>query len=455
VIAPARAAAFEALLAVEKRRADLPHALARARNALHDERDRSLAGEIATGTLRWQATFDHLIAHISSRRVERLDPEVRVILRLTIFQLLHLDRVPASAAVNDAVSMTRRAGKSSAAPLVNAVLRRISRERDRLPLPPRPSNTTNREAALDYLSITLSHPRWLVARWLDRYGFDGAEAWARFNNAAAPLTLRANRLRVSREDLSAQLRAHGIETTPTRFAPDGLVATAGNPLLTPIAERGLFVVQEEASQLVPLMAPASEGQRILDACASPGGKTIALAALQRDTGLIVAADVRERRVALLQRTVRASGARSIRTLHADASRLPFAPGSFDGALLDVPCSGLGTVRRDPDLKWRREESELASLSAAQAALLHEIATAIRPGGWLVYATCSSEPEENELVVRAFLARGGFELAVPDHLPAAIGGLVNSEGFLQTQPARNGMEAFFAAALVRTKAVAIN
>ncbi len=455
MIAPARAAAFETLLAVEKRRADLPHALARARSGLHDERDRSLAGEIATGTLRWQAAFDHLIAQISSRRIERLDPEVRVILRLTIFQLLHLDRVPASAAVNDAVSMTRRAGKSSAAPLVNAVLRRISRQRERLPLPPRPSSATDREAALDYLSITLSHPRWLVARWLDRYGFDGAEAWARFNNSAAPLTLRANTLRVTREDLSAQLRAHGVETTATRFAPDGLVVTAGNPLLTPLAEQGLFVIQEEASQLVPLMAPAMEGQRILDACASPGGKTIALAALQRDTGLIVAADVRDRRVALLRRTVRASGGRSIRVLPADASRLPVPPGSFDGALLDVPCSGLGTVRRDPDLKWRRDESELASLSAAQTAMLHEVATLIRPGGWLVYATCSSEPEENELVVRPFLARGGFELSIPDHLPAAIRGLVNSEGFLQTQPPRDGMEAFFAATLVRTDAVAIN
>ena len=339
--------------------------------------------------------------------------------------------------------------------MVNAVLRRISRERDRLPLPARPTAGSDRETVLDYLSITLSHPRWLTARWLDRYGFDAAEAWATFNNSPAPLTLRANTLRTARDDLSAQLRAQGVETAPTRFAPDGLVATAGNPLLTPLAEQGLFVVQEEASQLVPLMAPATAGQRVLDACASPGGKTIALASLQKDDGLIVAADVRGRRVALLERTVGVAGARSIRIVQADASRLPFRPFSFDGALLDVPCSGLGTVRRDPDLKWRREESELAKLSTAQRAMLREVAAAIRPGGWLVYATCSSEPEENEAVVQAFLSDGGFELAIPKDLPASVRPLIDARGFLQTQPPRDGMEAFFAAAMVRTEPLAIN
>ena len=455
MIAPARAAAFDTLLAVENRRADLPHALAHSRAGLHDERDRALAGEIATGTLRWQGAFDHVIARFSSRPITRLDPEVRVILRLTTFQLLHLDRVPASAAVNDAVSMTRRSGKTSAAPMVNAVLRRISRERDRLPLPAKPAAGSDREAALDYLSVTLSHPRWLAARWLDRVGFDAAEAWASFNNSPAPLTLRANTLRIARDDLSAQLRGHGVETTPTRFAPDALVVIAGNPLLTPLAGKGLFVVQEEASQLVPLMAPATAGQRVLDACASPGGKTIALASLQKDNGLIVAADVRGRRVELLERTIHASGAASIRILRADASRVPFPPFSFDGVLLDVPCSGLGTVRRDPDLKWRRAESDLAKLSTAQRAMLREVASVIRPGGWLVYATCSSEPEENEAVVQAFLADGGFELAIPKDLPDSVRPLLDARGFLQTLPPRDGMEAFFAAAMVRTKALAIN
>jgi 16S rRNA (cytosine967-C5)-methyltransferase len=228
VIAPARLAACEALRAVNSRAADLPAALARVRSALRDERDRALAGEIVTGTLRWQGAFDRVIGVFSGRPLDRLDPEVLDILRLTVFQLLHLDRVPASAAVNDAVQLTRKVGKSSSASFVNAILRRASRERAGLPLPPR--TVGDAAAELDYLETTLSHPRWLVERWRDRHGFEAAEAWCRFNNTPAALTLRANRLHVTRESLAEALHAAGVDTTPTRFAPDGLVVRRGNPL---------------------------------------------------------------------------------------------------------------------------------------------------------------------------------------------------------------------------------
>jgi 16S rRNA (cytosine967-C5)-methyltransferase len=450
MIAPARLAAYEALLAVESARADLPHALARARDRLTDERDRALAGEVATGTLRWQGAFDHVIAAFTSRPIAKLDREVLVILRLTIFQLLHLDRVPASAAVNDAVSLTRKAGKKSAAALVNALLRRVSRERGTLPLPPRPEPPFERAAALDYLTITLSHPRWLAARWLDRYGFDAAEAWERFNNAPAALTLRANRLRTTREELSAALRRTGVETVPTRLAPDGLVVTSGNPLPTPLAGEGAFVVQEEASQLVTLMTHASPGETVLDACASPGGKTTAMAADMEDTGLIVASDVRDRRIELLRRTVAASGATDIRVVQADASRpLPFAP-RFDCVLLDAPCSGLGTLRRDPDLKWRRNESDFPALQALQRRMLREVAAVLKPDGRLVYSTCSSELEENEALVREFTSTSEWRVVKPTGLPAGVGTLITDEGFLRTYPFRDGVEAFFAAVLRRER-----
>jgi 16S rRNA (cytosine967-C5)-methyltransferase len=448
MIGAARVVAYETLLAVETERADLPHALVHARESLKDERDRALAGEIATGTLRWQAAFDHVIGLFTRRPAARMDAEVRVILRLTIFQLLHLDRVPASAAVNDAVSLTRRAGKRSAAPLVNAVLRRVSRERPRLPLPPRPAASADREAALDYLSITLSHPRWLVARWLDRYGFDRAAAWAEFNNTPAPLTLRTNPLRTTTEALVEALAGAGVETQAARFAPEGLVVTRGNPLLTPLAGEGLFVVQEEASQLVPLMTGVKAGERVLDACASPGGKTTAMAAMMQDRGLIVACDVRRRRVALLNRNVIVSGARSVHIVQADAAApLPFGP-VFDRVLLDAPCSGLGTVRRDPDVKWRRRESDFAHLRRLQMEMLRQTAAVLRPGGRLVYSTCSSEPEENEEVVRAFAAEAGMRPDAPPALPPAIAPLINELGHLRTYPFRDGVEAFFAAILRR-------
>ena len=450
MIAPARIAAYEVLRAVGSGRDDLPGALARNRTSLPDERDRALAGEIATGTLRWQAACDHIVGEVTGRPVAKLDPEVLDILRLTIFQLLHLDRVPASAAVNDAVSLTRRAGKGSAAPLVNAVLRRISRERRNLPLPRRP-RAGDELGIREYLSVTLSHPAWLVDRWTARYGFAAAEAWATFDNSPAPLTLRANRLKTTPEALTAALAGHGVRVEAGRFAADALLVREGNPLLTPLAAEGSFFVQDEASQLVAIFAAARPGEQILDACASPGGKTTAMAADASDRGFIVATDLRGRRVDLLARTVATSGAQSIRVVRADASRpLPFQR-AFDLVLLDAPCSGLGTIRRDPDIKWRRFESDLAPLADAQLQLLRQSADVVRPGGRLVYSTCSSEPEENDLVVDAFLReRPDFRPFPPAGLASTFRGLLDDLGRMRTLPHRDGLEAFFAAALLKSR-----
>lgn len=452
MIAPARSAAYDVLRAVNRPQDDahpssLPSALARARATLRDERDRALASEIATGTLRWQGAFDRIIAEFSGRPLSRLDPEVVDVLRLTLFQLLYLTRVPASAAVDDAVDLVGRAGKRSAAPLVNAVLRRASRERSRLPLPTR--DPEPREAALDYLSTTLSHPRWLAARWLDRYGFAAAETWCQFDNAAAALTLRANRLRTTASRLAHDLRDHGVRTRPGRVAPDALIVEEGNPLLTPFVATGHFVVQDEASQLVALMAQVRPGDRVLDACASPGGKTTAMAADMNDQGLIVAADVRPRRVRLLTETVRRSGASCVRIVQANAADPPPFSTQFDCVLVDAPCSGLGTLRRDPDIRWRRREDELPVMAAWQSALLSTLSASVRPRGRLVYATCSSEPEENEAVVAQFVeTHPQFHVQPPADVPEVVGPLIDDGGCLRTLPYRDGLEAFFAAALVR-------
>jgi 16S rRNA (cytosine967-C5)-methyltransferase len=443
VIAPARIAAYETLLAVAAGRADLPSALARARTKLGDERDRALAGEIATGTLRWQGAFDHVIEQFSGRPSGRLDREILVILRLGMFQLLHLDRVPAAAVVNDAVELAGKAGKRSAAGFVNALLRRVSRERAHLPLPDQPP--------LDVLTIALSHPRWLAARWLARHGYDAANAWARFDNSPAPLTLRANTLRTTRDDLAHQLEKAGIQTEPTRLAAHGLVVSSGNPLLTALAHTGAFFVQDETSQLVGEFVAAVPGERILDACASPGGKTTQMAAAMGDAGTILAADVRGRRLDLLSRTVAESGARRVQVIQADARGSPPFRDIFDAILVDAPCSGLGTIRRDPDVRWRRTEADLAPLAEAQREMLTQAATALRPGGRLIYSTCSSEPEENEDVVRAFLsAHPEFRRGRPalfDRRPE-LATLLDDEGSLKTLPFRDELEAFYAAMLIR-------
>lgn len=459
MIAPARRAALDVLLSVDSGRADLPAALAAERLRLRDERDRALLSELSLGTLRWRGEIDHVIAALSTRALDRLDPSVLNILRLALYQLLHLDRVPTAAVVDDAVNQARRAGKTSAAGFVNAVLRAASRTRNALPLPPRPATPvtldgTSRLEALDYLSTSLSHPRWLAERWLDRWGFENVEAWLRFNNSEAALTIRTNTLRVSRDELAARLAARDVTTRPSAWSPDGLVTTSGNPLRTDLADAGLFVVQDEASQLVPLLAAAAPGDRILDACAAPGGKTVALATAAQGEASVVAADVRPRRLDLLRRTLAQTRVPHVAIVRADVERpLPFGP-VFDVVLLDAPCSGLGTLRRDPEIRWRRRADHLPPLADAQLRMLRHASAVVRPGGRLVYATCSSEPEENEDVVAAFLAgsdrfRAAGAERVRSSLPSVCAELVTPTGVLQTWPFRDALEAFFGAVLIRS------
>ncbi len=448
MIGPARIAAYDILSAVSAGRADLPTAIDHARASLTDNRDRALASEIATGVQRWRAALDHLIVQFSKRSLDRLDPAIIEILRIGLYQLLHLTRVPAPAIVDDAVDMSRRAGKSSASGFVNAVLRTAVRTRRAVPLPKRPANPADRDAALEYLSITLSHPRWLVSRWYDRLGFDVTESWLRFNNEPAPLTLRTNRLRASRDEVHARLETLGVRTRPGQFAPDALIVEEGRPT------GEAFVIQDEASQLVTLLAGAMPGALVLDACASPGGKATALAAaisagpLRTNSrpGRLVACDVRGRRMDLLRRTIAATGAERIWLVQADLLEpLPFRV-PFDCAIVDAPCSGLGTLRRDPDIRWRRHESDLVALGDAQLRMLRHAAGVIAPGGRLVYATCSTEPEENEHIAEQFLRLSPDFVALDARhahplLPASV---VDHRGHLRTTPDRHGLEGFFGA-----------
>ena len=448
MIAPARVAAHEILLSVSSGHSDLPAALAQLRSRVADERDRALAAEIATGVQRWRAALDHVIVHYARRPLERIDPEIVELLRLSIYQILHLTRVPVSASVNDAVELSRRARKQSASGFVNAVLRAVVRERHAPPLPARPSQTEDRASVLRYLSVTLSHPEWLAARWFDRLGFETTELWLRFNNAPAPLTLRANRFRATPEAVADRLSHDGIVVRAGRYAPDALIVERGHPLR---AQAGnWFVVQDEASQLVALLAGRRPGLRVLDVCAAPGGKTTALADAMENRGLLVAADVRDRRMRLLHRSVAASGARNVRLVQADALQpLPFSQ-PFDCVLVDAPCSGLGILRRDPDIRWRRREDDLVSLAARQLVMLQRAAASVAPGGRLIYATCSSEPEENESVADAFLATSPAFVAVDlgdagTALPAAV---IDARGHLRTSPHAHGLESFFGAVFAR-------
>ncbi len=450
MIAPARRAAHRVLRSVHTGRSDLSTALARARRPLEDTRDRALAGEIAVGTLRWRAAVDHLLAQVSSRPIEDLDPEVRDLLRAASYQLRWLERVPARAVVYDAVELAREFAPPGTDRFVNGVLRTLADARRPTSLPPRPdtsAGTKDRRAVLDYLSVTESHPRWLVERWLDRHGLAAASAWVRFNNKPAPVTLQANQLKGSTRDLADRLAAYGVQTAPARWAPDALRVTAGLPLATPLTAEGRLLVQDEAAQLVMALVDAGRDTRVLDVCAAPGGKTVGLAGAMANHGLLVAADLRPRRLALLAATLARCGVRCGHVVRLDGTAsLPF-DAVFDRVLVDAPCSGLGTLRSDPDIRWRHEPKSLVALAAQQLTLLSQAAAIVRPGGILVYATCSSEPEENEETV------GRFEAMRPDFTAVApaesrFGRFIDPAGHFRTLPFRDGLQAFYAAVLRR-------
>ena len=447
--APARQAAFHVLRDVHEERADLSHAQSRARTHLQDRRDRALAMEIAAGTLRWRARLDHAIAQVSSRYLARIEPPVLDILRLSTYQLHYLQRVPRHAVIHDAVELTRTAGRSGAASFVNAVLRTLADTA--VTFPPTPplghdDFPVDREAALAYLSVTQSHPGWLVGRWLDRYGFEATDRWTQFNNSAAPVTIRANTARISTEQLVADLAAEGIVVRPSEWSTGALIATRGNPLTSTRADRGLFWAQDEASQLVAELIAVDPEERVLDVCAAPGGKSLIVLEAMRGRGTLVAGDQRSNRIRLLHDRLEETGATGAMVVRLDA-RCPPVRAVFDWVIVDAPCSGIGTLRRDPDIKWRREEPDLDHLAAEQVSLLDGASTAVRPGGRLLYATCSTEPEENDDVVTDFLAaHPDFSRELPE--TPRLERFADRDGAFRTLPFRDGLEGFFAVILRR-------
>ena len=448
----ARAAAVRVLVAVERGQTTLSDELERARTDLADRRDRALMFEIAAGVLRWRQALDAVLTRASSRPLDTLDPAVRAILRAGAYQLRHLDRVPPHAVVNESVETARLAGQKRAAGFVNAVLRAMLRSGSAAGLPARPASLEDREGWLAYLSIALSHPEWLVTRWLDRYGPDAVERWCRFNNMPPRVTFRL-RPGVDRATFLARLAAAEVPAEPAAYTANAVHVLAGGASRVPPDLHDDAVIQDEGSQLVGHVTAGCRGERVLDLCASPGGKTMLVSESIPAPLQVVACDLRPTRVALLRAMLeRGQQPASIVRLDAGAP-LPFGA-VFDTVLLDAPCSGLGTLRRDPDLKWSRRPGDLEALARSERRLLDRAATAVRPGGALVYATCSSEPEENEQVVAAFLsAHPGFTAAPVSFPPAVTGSteLLDADGRLQTLPFRHDLDAFFAAVLRRREA----
>ncbi len=369
-----------------------------------DERDQRLLRELVYGTLRWLRRLDHVIERASARRLPEIQPELLTILRLATLQLLFLDRVPAHAAVSEAVDQAMLRSHRGGASFVNAVLRRIAREPALDAWPVEAADPVHR------MAIEKSHPDALVARWVDHFGAAAAARLLDANNRPKPLHLLAFRDRGGREALAEDLIDAGLEVVPCRLSPVGLTVREGNPFATAAFDQGAFYVQDEASQAAALLPPPRPGETVLDAAAAPGGKGLALLAFEPEIRL-VSADVSLARLT----TVAENGRRLARRLAlvvADATAPPWAR-RFDRVVLDAPCSGTGTLRKHPELKWRWSESELARLAAQAERLLGACAEAVAPGGLLSFVTCSLERDENEDVATRFLAaRTEFTMVDP-------------------------------------------
>jgi 16S rRNA (cytosine967-C5)-methyltransferase len=446
---PARAAAARVLERVlaDAAFADLALEAELGRRPL-SPRDAALATEVVYGTLRWQRYLDWVLAPHSRRRLETLDLRPLVLLRMTAYQLTFLERVPPFAAVNDAVALSRtgtgRRPSPGAASFVNAVLRSFARRGEREREPPAPTD------AVEALALRCSFPTWLAARWVARHGAGEAEALMRALNERPPLTLRVNTLRTTREALRERLRAEeGVVARPTGLAPEGLVAgPAGRPAAWRAFADGAFAVQDEASMLVARLLDPRPEETVADVCAAPGTKTTHLAQLMEDRGRILAFDPQPGRLALVREAVARLGVGIVETLEGQAEALaPRFAGTCDAVLVDAPCSNLGVLRRNPEVKWRRTGDDLARGAARQGAILAAAAGMVRPGGRLVYATCSLEPEENDAVVQAFLAgRHGFRIDPPPEFPVPL----DAGGALRCLPHRHGTDGFTAFRLRRAR-----
>lgn len=411
--------------------------------------DRGLFNQLVFGTLRWRLRLDTVIETYADRPLNKISPTVLNILRMGLFQLLFMDRIPPSAAVNTAVDLIRKTKTPYAAGFINAVLRNALRDRGRFSLPAVDKDPVT------HLAVDASMPHWLVTRWIARMGFDNARRLCQAVNAIPPISLRCNELRNTLPELLAAL-APDAESAEIMDAVPGavnLVRPRQAIHRLPAFAEGRFAVQDGAAQLVSLLLAPQPGETILDACAGRGGKTAHLAQLMRNRGRIIAVDHTRSKLSRLESEMGRLGADIVETRQIDLDRSvdPVSLPRFDRILLDAPCTGLGVLRRNPDAKWSTKKQAIGRFADRQVRFLDHLAPLIKLGGTLLYSVCSMEPEENERVIAKFLKMHA-NFAIFDrrslerrHLLHFIG----QDGFLRTAPHTHHMDGFFAARLQRT------
>jgi 16S rRNA (cytosine967-C5)-methyltransferase len=435
----ARAATFDILLRVER---DAAYATELLHSKKIDElstADRGLANEIVLGVLRWQSALDAAIAKQSSQPLRKIDREVLIALRIGAYQLRFLDRVPANAAVNESVELVKRARKRSAVPFANAILRNLSKAE--------PAKAADNDTPL---ATRLAHPEWMVERWTTNYGSAAAEAICRHDQQVPQTTIRLPFDPARRKAIETELKRSGVELEPGQLLHVARRVVYGDVRHTQAFARGEVWIQDEASQFVGLLA--GRGKRILDCCAAPGGKT-SLIAERNPAATILALELHQQRTELLRERVRST---NVEVQTADVTSMKEIQ-AYDCVLADVPCSGTGTLARNPEIKWRLKPEDLAALHSKQVEILHSAIRQLAPGGRLVYSTCSLEPEEGEQVVEEVL-RNSSELELQDCRSQLqqiqnelawtdLNSLVRGK-YLRTLPGVHPSDGFFAAVIAR-------
>lgn len=423
-----------------------------------DSRDRALALEITYGVCRRLLTIDWRLEPVLDKPLARLPIVVQMLLRMGAYQVLFLDRIPASAAVNETVNLAKAQAKKLRRDwggFVNAVLRALIRE----PSAPWPSVPDDAAYAL---AVRYAVPEWLSRRWLERLGLSAAQTVCEQASLIPPMTLRVNLLQITREELLRRLEKAGIQGKPTRISPAGITLVEGGSVaMLPGFAEGQFYVEDEAAQLIPFLLDVRPGNLVLDACAAPGGKTTHIAELMEDQGRIYAIDRSAGRLSVLQTNCSRLQLKSIVPIVGDLRDSSWEDAAakadktadrlwFDRILVDAPCSGLGVLRRHPESKWRKEQKAFARHQAVQSQILDSAARCLRAGGVLVYSTCSTEPEENEAVIDGFLrSHAEFRrVSVAPWLPESGRHLITAQGDFSTMGNVDSMDGFYAARLTR-------
>lgn len=407
--------------------------------------DRSFVTEMVYGTVKWKLTLDRVIACYSNIKMEKLSPWILNILRLGAYQILHMTRVPQSAACNESVKLAGRYGHKASAGFVNAVLRSIARKGPEIAIPSREQDFPG------YLSVSYSYPKWLVEKYIEIFDAEFTQSLLEAGNATPELTVRANTLRVTPEELVAALEKEGCHAVAAKYVRDAVVLKSSvNVTKLQAFQNGLFQVQDESSMLPAIVLAPRPGETVLDACSAPGGKATHMAQLMGNNGTIIAGDVHEHKLKLIDDAAQRLGIQIIRSVLNDAS-VPNQEHekAFDRVLLDAPCTGLGIVRRKPDIKWARQTKDIEEITALQKKLLKSVSRAVKPGGVLVYSTCTILPEENEDIIKFFLESNSdfVEDDIKPFLPPAL--VEHARGCsLQLYPNRDGIDGFFMARIKR-------